>query len=109
MVRAVRSWPRAAQLYEVLWRRKAHEETPVVAQDTPEFTRVHARGDGHYHGKRTVGVRYAAIGIGHDPFALRVTPGRGFDRGNGNINSMPAESNLAGQAAQVESVTAAGI
>ena len=47
---------RAAQLDEILRRGKGDEKTSAVAEDTPEFARIHPRRDGEDDGERAAGV-----------------------------------------------------
>ena len=69
---------RAAQLDEIVRRGKGNEKASVVAQDTPEFARIHPCRDGKDGGEGTVGIRHEAIGVGHDPFAAGVAPRGGI-------------------------------
>jgi hypothetical protein len=79
---------RAAQLGEIVERGKGDDQTPVVAQDAPEFVRVSARGDGEDNGKRAAGIGHEAIGIGHDPFASGETARGSIHSGNRNVDAV---------------------
>ena len=71
---------RAAKLDQILRRGEGDQEASVVAQDTPEFARIHSRRDRQDDRERAVGVWQEAIGIGHDPLASAVAPRRGINR-----------------------------
>jgi len=92
-----------------LGRGKSDEEASVVAQDTPEFGRVHAGRNRQDDRERAVVVRHDAISIGHDPLASRVAPCRGINGRNRDVDAMCIEAGLVSEGAEVETVTAAGI
>ena len=108
-VRATRSRPAPRSSIEILRRGKGDQQASVVAQDTPEFARIHPRRDRQDDRERAVGVRHEAIGIGHDPLAFGVAPRRGIHGRNRDVDAMRIEAGLASEAAEVETVAAAGI
>ena len=102
-----------AKLDEIVGRGKGNQEASVVAQDTPEFARIHAAGDRQNDGEGAVGVRQESIGIGHDPLAAavrwRITPRREIHGPSGDIDAVRLKTSLAGERAEVETVPASGI
>ena len=100
---------RAAQLDKVIRCGNGDEEPSLVAQDTPEFARIHPCRDRQNERERAIGIRHEAVGIGHDPLASRVAPRRGINGWNRDVDAMRIEADLASEDAEVETVTAAGI
>jgi hypothetical protein len=100
---------RAAQFHQIVRRWKGHDKAAAGTQNTPEFARIHPRGDRQDDGERAVGVWQEAIGIGDDPFAFRITPRRGINSRRRDVDAMRIEACQACKAAEVESVTAARI
>ena len=54
---------RTPQLDEIVGRGESDDQASVVAQDAPEFARVHPCCDRQDDGERAVGVRHEAVGI----------------------------------------------
>ena len=100
---------RAAQLNEVLRRRKGDEEASVIAQDPAEFLRIHPRRDRQDDRKGAVGVGHKAIGICHNPLTSGVAPGSGISGRNRDVDTMGIAARLEGKGAEVKTVTAARI
>ncbi len=55
------------------------------------------------------GVRHESIGIGDNPLAFGIAPGRGIHGRNGDVDSMRIEADPAREGAEVEPVATAGI
>lgn len=96
---------RAAQFDEVAGRRNRHQQPSFIAQHSPEFRGIQARGDRQHQGKGTTGIGNEAVRIGYDPFACRVAPRRGINGRGRDVEAVSRNSYPAGKSPEVESVT----
>ena len=100
---------RASQLDEIVRGGEGNQESSIVAENAPKFTRIHSRCDGEDDGEGPVGVRHEAIGIGHDPLAARITARRGIHGWNRDVDAVRGEASLLGEGTEMEAVATAGV
>ena len=87
---------RAAQFDQIVGRGNGDQQASVVAQDTPEFGRIHPRRDRQDDRERAVGVGHEAVGIGDDPLASGIAPRGGIHGRNRDVDAMRIEAGLRG-------------
>ena len=99
----------SSQLDEIVGRGNGNKQASIIAQNAPEFARIHPSRNRQNNREGAIGIRHGAISIGHYPFALRIASGRGIDGRNRDVHPMRVESRLADKGAKVKTVAATGI